>query len=524
METEYFVRRKRNPGESVSGSDFSQLVASLRKGTPTAGCFHNPFRVFLANGGSVSLESGAATDTQFAMLETATPECRSPRELICYQIAMEKMLCESVDTTFIDQDAQLMKGSSDAYDHTYGQHESYEMCIAKGLALVGWRIGLILMFPLVVVYQALAILWLAMFFWVGRACKISRSERWGARWIQWNAFGLRCMHLPLALSLWFNILLFALRPHRKQLPAYLASRCILDGAGHLDPKNLFWISARAASVNAIIGFGSYRGTRPMLRCDSWLRGLCMNAIWSSGGYFSLFRPRQRVEIAIGDSGLCEQSQYIRVGATSLAIDVVERTNSKVPCLRDPVGAIARFARDWMLLSSAPDRTLRQWTALDIQHAYAGSVRQMLQSRSSVPIEAWRILDQWQTTLNQLRPTDDESNLPRSMLGRIDWLSKLWLLHQLKSDVSWQTRKKIDLRYHELSQDGYHRRLSEMLSLAPIMDPNDIARARRMPPTNTPATQRGYLIREFDAVECELKVDWTHAEFYFEGKKRRTRFC
>jgi hypothetical protein len=161
--------------------------------------------------------------------------------------------------------------------------------------------------------------------------------------------------------------------------------------------------------------------------------------------------------------------------------------------------------------------------LDIQHAYTASVRQMLQSKSNVPIEAWKILDQWQSTLNQLHPTDDEDNLPRTMLGRIDWLSKLWLLHQTNTDATWQARKKIDLRYHELSVNGYHRRLSETLELAPILDPFDISRSKRTPPVASPATQRGYLIREFSDPECKLHVDWTHAEFVIEGKKRRVEF-
>jgi len=52
---------------------------------------------------------------------------------------------------------------------------------------------------------------------------------------------------------------------------------------------------------------------------------------------------------------------------------------------------------------------------------------------------------------------------------------------------------------------------------------DVSRSRRTPPSGSPATQRGYLIREFSAPECNLHVDWTHAQFVFEGKKRRIDF-
>ena len=110
-----------------------------------------------------------------------------------------------------------------------------------------------------------------------------------------------------------------------------------------------------------------------------------------------------------------------------------------------------------------------------------------------------------------------------MLGRIDWLSKLWLMHQMKTEVNWQVRKKIDLRYHELSKDGYYRRLIEMLEIPPVIDAKEIVRAKRSPPQNSPATRRGYLIREFSDLESKLTVDWTRAVFHVEGEKQDVRF-
>ncbi len=552
VETEYAIRCRQNVAPNASTLDFELLARRLALETPMAPSFRNPYRIFFANGGCISLETGASSSLKNAMLESATPECHSPRELLCYQIAMEKILSESVSQAFVEQEVHLLKGSADAHGHTYGQHESYEMRIASGMALVYWRLGLLLLLPMVLGYRVAAACWFLVIWAISQivsggakglrklwkfgsfgkteptkqtdaAATPFRLNLMGPSWVALCAFGLRLLHWPLAAALWLNIFCFALRPQRKYLTAFLASRCIVDGAGYLDKENRFWVSARASTINAVIGFGSYGRSCPLLRCDSWLRGLCLGPWWSVSNYLKLFRATQRVEIAIGDSGLCEQSQYVRLGATALVLDLVEKAFPKVPLLKDPVQAIGRFARDWMLLASVPDCTKRQWTSLDIQHAYAAAVRQMLQSKSNVPIEAWKILDHWQSTLNQLHPTDDEANLPRSMLGRIDWLSKLWLLHQTHVDATWQARKKIDLRYHELSSGGYHRRLNETLELAPILDPLDISRSKRNPPLNSPATRRGYLIREFSSPECELHVDWTHGEFYFEGQIRKVEF-
>ena len=553
LETEYAIRCKPTSSPGLDkGLDFHRFISALSHEVPTAPSFRNAYRFFLANGGCVSLEHGSSAKLEHSLFESATPECRSPRELLCHQMAIEKLVAETIQSTFAAQEAQVLKGSFDAHGHTFGQHESYEVRIAQGLSLLGWRLGLLLLFPILVLYRFAALCWLLLFWSIAKSVLQvrvigTRLRTWFTKknageqneeatqhpaeplvgmnpvWVDRCAAGLRLLHIPVAWGLSANIYCFALLEQRRHLTAFFASRCIVDGAGFLDEDNRYWVSSRAAMVNSIIGFGSYRRSRPIFRCDSWLRSLCTETFLSYRQYAKLFSSTQRIEIAIGDSGLCEQAQYVRLGATSLVFDLLESGSPRLPRLRKPLAAIVRFARDWMLLTTVPDRSQRQWSALDIQHAYAAAVRQMLQTKSTVPIEAWKILDQWQTTLNQLMPTDDEANVPRTMLGRIDWLSKLWLLHQMKNQVSWQRRKKIDLRYHELSREGYHYRLMDMLCMAPLIDPSEVVKARRTPPSGTPAMKRGYLIREFSDSESQLHVDWTHAEFLLEGKRTRVKF-
>ena len=546
LETEYVVLY-RTPGETVDQVkfDFDRFSKCLSQELPIAKSFRNPYRVFLANGGCVSLEHGLSMNLRDVLVETASPECKSPKELLTYQIAMERILSRSIHKAFSNYDAQLLKGSADSRGNTYGQHESYELQIASKGWLAGWRMGLVCMLPLLVSYRLLAGIWFLLIWlmsqltipWIAVKRRWLRSSDppepqslearsfWGVhpRWLGLCAMGLRILHLPLVAALWLNIRFFALIPHRRNLSAFFASRSIVDGAGYLDKRNRFWVSVRSALVNSVIGFGSYRNERPIFRCDGLLRGLCTGPVWTLGNYFQLFRQRQRIEIAIGDSGLCQQSQYVRLGSTALVLDLIEQGNAKLPRLKNVIEATTRFAKDWMLLSHVPGKSNIQWTALDIQHAYASEVRNFLQTHPNVPMEAWRILDQWQTTLNQLRPTEDESNLPRTMLGRIDWLSKLWILHQMKGETSWQARKKVDLRYHEISSEGYHYRLHQMLELAPVLDDREISRAARTPPTDTPATQRGYIVREFSDDQNDLQVSWTHADFQLEGQRNRVYF-
>ncbi len=66
-------------------------------------------------------------------------------------------------------------------------------------------------------------------------------------------------------------------------------------------------------------------------------------------------------------------------------------------------------------------------------------------------------------------------------GRVDWLSKKWLMDQVALDASWSVRKKVDLRYHELSSEGYLYKLQDALQIHSSLDETLVERAIRNPP-------------------------------------------
>ena len=151
------------------------------------------------------------------------------------------------------------------------------------------------------------------------------------------------------------------------------------------------------------------------------------------------------------------------------------------------------------------------------------VRGMLGEAEEVPAEAWEILHLWQSTLDQLEESRHDTDCQRWLLGRVDWISKKWLLDQVPASTNWAIKKKIDLRYHELSGDGYQTRLSDALDVLPIVSDVQCNRALRLPPMNSRATRRGYLIREFAANDDVLRVSWDRAELMIDEKKKTIRF-
>jgi len=63
-------------------------------------------------------------------------------------------------------------------------------------------------------------------------------------------------------------------------------------------------------------------------------------------------------------------------------------------------------------------------------------------------------------------------------------------------------RKIDFKYHELSDDGYYYKLALAGLCTPILAPETIEQARRLPPTSSSAHKRGNFIREFGD-----QIDW-----------------
>ena len=95
-------------------------------------------------------------------------------------------------------------------------------------------------------------------------------------------------------------------------------------------------------------------------------------------------------------------------------------------------------------------------------------------------------------LDDLETLQTTGQLPGALIGSIDWVTKKHLLDEAGSDSSWSARKKIDICYHELSPVGYFQMLQAAGLAVSLTDLEDVERAVRTPPANSPATMRGSL--------------------------------
>ena len=295
---------------------------------------HDEQRFFIANGGCIGLEPSPTGDIHLGMIEGATPECRSPLQLVTYQSAQDQMLAECLFDIDTKKSMAWIKNTGDAFGHVYGQHENYELQIATGWRLWAWRLGLISLLPLLLVYKLLASCWLLFVSILDRlnsfriySFRVQRDphedllaqkprewrrgtvSRLSPRMVRLAASGLRCLHWPIAIQMHCLIAAFILVPHRRWMAGFFASRAVIDGSGHLDCKGRFWLSARAASTDSIIGFGRYWEERPIFGMGHWLRSLLVCTSPSLVAWRKLFFQPQRVQVTLGDSTTNLRTQH-----------------------------------------------------------------------------------------------------------------------------------------------------------------------------------------------------------------------
>jgi proteasome accessory factor A len=261
------------------------------------------------------------------------------------------------------------------------------------------------------------------------------------------------------------------------------------------------------------------GRRPIFTFGHFLKAAVVFAVFQDGGFRALMSPRQRLQISLGDSNMCEESEYLRIGATTLVIDTIEAgaLPADAPRFRFAIRALKRFASDATLRTTVRSTDGREWTTLQVQRYYLDACTAFVATRPDAPAEAHEVLRRWREVLDLL-----ETN-PIELIGRVDWVTKQFLLDRCGGDAgadSWAVRKKIDLRYHEISTEGYFHQLAQTGLVTRALTPDEVERAQRTPPDGSRlAIARGRYIREF-SLDPSFKAGWVCVSFGVGPTARR----
>ena len=542
LETEYATLVLDTDGTESAELPTSQAVYSalcevIRQDQPSVPGVFDQDQLFLANGSAVSFESHPTMHQKpGGFLEIATPEVHAPSELLACQRSVDNLATDAAVNSATDFDIRILKNSRDAFGHVYGCHENYEAEVAKGVLLLIYRLFILLLWGMQVVSLMASLPIMAGILGMVLACKMARGQKVVfdgpedlfesvPRWLASPLLAtLRCVHLPTVLVLRFVARHIAFRRQQRGLTAFLVSRVVLCGTGTLAPNGCYHVSAKGMAIDSIADIGGFNGEKPIFIFGHWLGQFCAKSFYSLASTKQMFGRKQRLQIGLSDSNLSDLSEYVKVGSVSLLLDMIESgQHRKLPKLKSTLHALERLASDWHLVSHV-NTNRGKMSALDIQKSYLAAAESFV---AGVPPdqrgEAPLVLMRWHELLNAAIAYRKDANDFADALGRIDWLTKRVMIDQLGTNSEWLARKKIDLRYHELSKEGYFKQVAATIPGIQLVDQSDVELRRRSPPSNSPAARRGWLIREFAGTDEIMQCDWGFAIIGTGRHRRRIRF-
>jgi len=207
-----------------------------------------------------------------------------------------------------------------------------------------------------------------------------------------------------------------------QLIPHLVSRIIYTGAGGFDnrfPGIRFTISPRVAHLEHVASESSTSSRGIYHSKDESLSG---------NGY-------HRLHVLCGESVCSQTSLWLKTGVTALVVALIEA--GLEPCaairLRDPLGAMKRFADDVTLGATAESLDGKSRTALEMQRHVLGQI----EAHAGHPI-----MPPWTLQVCQrLRQVLDRLEQgPRAVATTLDWAIKLALYQELarRRGFSWES--------------------------------------------------------------------------------------
>lgn len=485
---------------------------------------------FVENGGAFSYEA-TPTSPADGLVEGSTPECTSPAQVLLYQRAQERLLMRCLPLVERELEAlghpgqlALLKNGKDAEGHLYGVQESYEVEVATGPGLWLGRALIVALLPFAVLISALVwaiditvavlvlgayllVLGFGLFVPPLRAWAAEMLDpdprspyrlRWPARISEWVG---QAVLLPVSLPFtWMTSALWFRRVKRVTL-AHFASRCVFAGVGSLSEDGRFALSERGPAVRGIVRGLPLHPKRVLFDHLNLLKPLFGVRFGDVRRYLELLGARQRLQIGYSEANRADVAELLRLGTTALVLDMAEAgLLDDAPRLAHPAVALRTLAEDASLSAEVCLEADRVVTALELQRFYYERARAWQQTRDVTPIEEREIVRLWGQVLDALEQD------PGQLVGRVDWVTKRYLMESAVDGASQVVKKKVDLRYHELG-GGYFDLLRDAGVAPRLVDDEAVERATRAPPEDTPAALRSRIIKDVRHEGPRVYVSW-----------------
>jgi proteasome accessory factor A len=218
---------------------------------------------------------------------------------------------------------------------------------------------------------------------------------------------------------------------------------------------------------------------------------------------------RRLHVICGDSNLSEYTIYLRSGATSLVLSMIEDGAIKRDLsLRDPVRSIKETSYDPTCTKELQLDDGKRLTAVQIQAEYLEMALSYVAVRGADPMTK-DILSKWEHVIDCL------GRDPMELDQQIDWVMKKSLIEQYmdRKSIGWDAPQvhMLDLQYHDLRPEkGLYYILEKQGRAERIVTDEEISAAILEPPDDTRAYFRGECLKRYGA--AVFGVNWDSISF------------
>jgi len=226
---------------------------------------------------------------------------------------------------------------------------------------------------------------------------------------------------------------------------------------------------------------------------------------------------RRLHVIIGDANLCDVATYLKVGTTSLVLELIEQRGFTVDLGVDrPVSALHTISHDPELKATVKLRDGRTVTGVQLQWLFLEQVAAFVADRygSDADEHTVEVMRRWESVLTRL-----ESD-PMSCAKELDWVAKLRLLEGFRNreDLPWDAARLqlIDLQWADVRPEkGLFHRLRERGQVEQLVSDEEIDRAVFEPPDDTRAYFRGRCLAKYG--EHVAAASWDSVIFDVPGR-------
>lgn len=231
---------------------------------------------------------------------------------------------------------------------------------------------------------------------------------------------------------------------------------------------------------------------------------------------------RRLHVIVGDSNMSEYTNFLKVGATTIMLRMLEDPTVVLRdlTLENPIRAIREISSDITCRRAVRLANGRELSALDIQSEYLARALRYAERNEMSELEL-KALGMWEHCVTAL-----ESD-PMKLDSQVDWVIKHQLLERYRDkhglELSDARVALMDLQYHDVNQKrGLFYIMQRRGLLERVCSDDEIMQAVDQPPQTTRARLRGEFIRKAKARKRDYTVDWVHLKL--NDQAQRTVLC